>query len=363
MIQNKTHGNCFDTMMPASGRGRYFYTHMMWWILLEAVLIASAAGCAVWADSGPLETSNRFPLHLMFLKPRPVNADLPVPGEFRTSMAVEYSNTYFQQKNDRWDVLMDLEMTTVEFSMIYGVTSRVAVRMDVPFVSMGDGFLDGFLENYHDTLGVSNYGREKRPKNTFAYSVSKNGQLWVRGEEGTLQVADAVVSAQVGLLRKAVGDRKTTGSLVLRLKLPTGDKSRGLGSGRFDSGVYMPVRWSSSPWSLFMMPGVAFIADPETDGAAVAARNSYCAYLGLAYDYSPQTTWVAQLNYYSSPIEETGIDELDRGALELAIGFHYLLTERWRAEFAFCEDLTPALPDFNVRLALRWTWRHPQKDR
>ena len=110
-----------------------------------AALIALTAGCAVYADSSPLETSNRFPLHLLFLKPRPVNADLPVSGEFQASMAVEYSNTYFQQKNDRWDVLMDLEMTTLEFSLVYGVTSRVAVRMDVPFVSMDGGFLDGFL--------------------------------------------------------------------------------------------------------------------------------------------------------------------------------------------------------------------------
>lgn len=347
--------------MPASGGGRYLSFKSLWRIDLAAVLIVLIISGLVCADPGPLQTSNRFPLHLLFLKPRPMSADLPAAGEFDASLAVEYSSTYFQQRNDRWDVLMDLEMTTLEISMVYGISSRIAVRMDAPFVSLQGGFLDGFLENYHDILGVSNYGREKRPKNDFAYRVFKDGRLWIQGEEGTLQMADMVVSTQLELFRQTAGARQMAGSLLLRFKLPTGDKGHGLGSGEFDTGLYLPVRWSSSPWSLFLMPGLAFIADPETGGADISARDSYSAYAGLAYEYSPHTTWVAQLNYYSSPIEETGLDELDKGALELAIGFHYLLTDSWRAEFAFCEDLTRALPDFNLRLALGWTWQPGQK--
>ena len=104
------------------------------------------------------------------------------------------------------------------------------------------------------------------------------------------------------------------------------------------------------------MPGAALIGDPDTGGAEISARNSYSLFGGVAYDYSSISTWLVQLNYYTSPIEETGLDALDKGALELAIGFHHRLTDSWIVEFAFCEDLTLALPDFNLRLGIRWTW-------
>jgi hypothetical protein len=324
-------------------------------IALGLLLVPATSGRA-GAGFGPLQTTNRLPLHLPFLKPRPVPVDLPARGDFDVTVAAEYSNTFFDHRNDRWDVLMDMEMMVAEVSLAYSPASKTALRLDLPFVSMGSGFLDGFLENYHDALGVSNSGREKRPKNDYAYRVTKDGLTWVQGEPGTLHIADMAVSAQYELMKDR-GDLKMTGSLLMSLKLPTGDPDRGLGSGAFDFGIYAPMRWSVDPWSFFLMPGAAFVGDPQTQGAHVSARNSIALFGGVAYDYSPRTTWLVQLNFYTSPIEQMDLDDLDHGALELDIGFYRLLAEDCILEFALGEDLTRALPDFNLRLGLRWTWR------
>jgi hypothetical protein len=324
-------------------------------IFCIATLLILATGGSTFADFGPLQTSNRFPLHLLFLKPRPVPAQLPSRGDMESTLALEYSNTFFDYQNSRWNVLMDMEMLVADLSLVYGLTSKMAVRLDLPFVSMDGGFLDGFLENFHDAIGTSNYGREKRPKNTFEYRVTKDGRLWVQGDDGSVQMADVTVSTQIELF-KLRNSPKMAGSLLLSLKLPTGDSTRGLGSGQFDAGVYLPMQWSADQWSFFAMPGVAFIGDPDTQGAGIAACNSFSLFGGVAYDYSQNTTWLVQLNYYTSPLEETGLNALDKGALELDIGFHHRLAEHWLIEFAFCEDLTLALPDFNVRLGLRWTF-------
>ncbi len=314
-----------------------------------------ASSSLVLADFGPLQSTNRFPLHLLFIKPRPVQVDLPSRGDLETTLALEYSNTFFDRHNSRWNVLMDMEMLVTDVSLVYGLTSRVALRLDVPFVSMGGGFLDGFLENYHDAIGTSNYGREKRPKNTFEYRVSKDGLLWVQGDEGTMQMSDMTMSTQIKLFGP-FDNYTMSGSLLLSLKLPTGNQTLGLSSGRYDAGIYLPLRWSAHPWSFLAMPGAALINDPETRGAHISARNSFSMFGGVAYDYSQDTTWLVQLNYYTSPIEETGLNALDKGSLELAVGFHHRLAEDWIMEFAFCEDLTLALPDFNLRMGLRWTW-------
>jgi hypothetical protein len=320
------------------------------------LLMVLATGIRARADFGPLQTTNRLPLHLLFLKPRPVPADVPTRGDLEATLAAEYSNTFFDHRNDRWDVLMDMEMLVTEVSLVYGLTSRSALRLNLPFVSTGGGFLDGFLGNYHDAIGVGNYGREQRPENDYAYRVTKDGLPWIQGEQETLQLTDITVSAQYQLM-KARGSLKMSGSLMMSLKLPTGNPDRGLGSGAFDFGVYMPMGWSAAPWSLYLMPGAAIINDPHTRGARISARNSYALFGGVGYDYSARTTWLVQLNYYTSPIEKTGLEDLDRGALELDVGFHRLLAENLLMEFAFAEDLTRALPDFNLRLGLRWLWR------
>lgn len=305
-----------------------------------------------FADFGPLQTVNRFPLHLMFLKPRPVDANLPRQGELEAAFAVEYSNTYYQEQNNHWDVLIDMEMMVVDLSMVYGIAPKLAFRLDMPFVSMNDGFLDGFLGNYHDFIGVGNYDREDRPGDTFGYRVSKDGELWIDGHSGALQGADVTVSIQYALT--GADDRQAMASaLLLSIKAPTGNEALGIGSGANDLGLYWPTQWAAKPWSFYVMPSIALIGDPHTLGADVSARNSYGIFGGAAYDYSERLTLLAQLIYYSSPIEETGISSLDDGTLGLDVGFHYQLKNDWIFEFAFCEDLTRAAPDFNLRLGVR----------
>jgi len=328
-------------------------------IVSLGIFLILASASLVRADFGPLQTTNRFPLHMLFIKPRPVQADMPSRGDLETNLAMEYSNTFFDRHNSRWNAVMDMEVLVVDLSLVYGLTPNVALRLDAPFVSMGGGFLDGFLENYHDALGAPNYGRENRPKNTFEYRVSKDGLLWVQGDEGTMQMSDVTVSTQIKFFGP-LGSHEISGSLLLSLKLPTGNQTLGLSSGQFDAGVYLPMRWSADPWSFFVMPGAALISDPDTRGADISARNTYSMLGGVAYDYSQNTTWLVQLNYCTSPIEQTGLNALDKGALELAIGFHHRLAEDWIMEFAFCEDLTLALPDFNLRMGLRWIWSQNQ---
>jgi hypothetical protein len=101
----------------------------------------------------------RLPLHLLFLKPRPVPVRGPARGELEVAVAAEYSNTFFDHRNDHWDVLMDMETMVAEVTLVFSPAPKTLLRLDAPLVSMGRGFMDGFLENYHDALGVSNYGR------------------------------------------------------------------------------------------------------------------------------------------------------------------------------------------------------------
>ena len=319
-------------------------------LLIISVLGALPSARAESID--PLMLQNRFPLHLLFLAPRPTSASLPAAGALRSAVSLDYSSIYFDRHTAQWDYLMDMEAMIADLSFEYAVTSRFALRLDAPLVNMSGGFLDGFLEDYHNALGVPNYGRENRPPNSFAYQVGKGGRTWIEGASGGLHLADMTLSAQWNLLANDAA-RTWHVTLMGSLKLPTGEPDQGFGSGRFDCGAFLPFRWQKGRYALYGMPGIILHSDPETPGVDISARNSYSLLLGAGYAYSPKWTWLVQFNYFSSPIEKTGIDKLDDGALELALGFRRLINDQWRLEAAFGEDpFTLAAPDFTVHIGL-----------
>jgi hypothetical protein len=306
---------------------------------------------------GPLQTTNRFPLHMLVLTPRPVSADLPKQGTLGATLAMEYSSTYFNHRNALWDLVFDMELFVAELSTVYGLSEKMAIRLDVPAITLQGGFLDGFLQNYHDVLGVSNYGREDRPKNEFAYRATKDGELWVQGGGGVLQISDIRISTQYALASMTLAGYTFNSSLLATVKVPTGDADSGLGSGQYDVGMFLPIKWTGDRWSFYLMPGFIWIDDPKTSGARVSACNTTSMFAGMAFEYNRKWRWLAQLNYYSSPFEKTGLEELDRGALELTFGVQRPLSPSLYCELAFSEDLTLAVPDFNLRLSMTWRFR------
>ncbi len=318
-------------------------------------------GCFVWlalpymagADYGPIQAANRFPLHLMFLTPRPVSADLPPPGVLDASLSFDYSNTYLNKSNDTWEVLIDMEMSVLDLDLVYGIGSRWAVRLDMPVVYMDDGYLDGFLENFHNAIGVGNYDRHERPKNQFAYRAVKSDRVWFEGRPGRIELADTTLSAQYELLQPKRG-RPLASTLMISLKLPTGENDAGLGSGNVDWGLFLPSTWRFEPWSLYVMPGFIIVGDPKTGEPDVSTRDVYSLFSGLAYDFNESWTWLLQVNTYSSPLEFTDIEPLDDGAVDVAIGLHYRVAHNWLLACSFSEDLTRTAPDFTVTIALRW---------
>lgn len=305
------------------------------------------------ADPGPLPMQNRFPLHYQFLTPKPASPQPLEKGTWQADTGLSYSSINFDHGNGQWDFLMDMEMTTLDLSLAYGLTQRLSLSLDIPLVSMQDGFMDGFLKNYHDTLGVGNYDRAKRPPNTFGYTIVKQGRTWINGRTTGPALADSVVSLDVAWPEPSSGNslggnHAFRGKMMGKIKIPVGDRKLGLGSGKWDVGAYWATEWDVRNWFFYLMPGLALISDPETGGADVSARNIISLFMGVAYRYNERWQWIAQINGYSSPVEETGINALDYGSFELGLGFRYQPKEQYGLVFSLGEDLALAGPDFTL---------------
>jgi len=309
---------------------------------------------------GPLRTRNQFPPFLMFLSPLPESPVTLSKNELKFSPAVDYSSVFIYEKSGEysgnWDALIDMELTVVDLLVEYGVTKRLTLSVQPLLVSMNKGFLDSFLETYHDTFNFPNYGRENRPKDEFGYSVSYKNKKWFDGKAGGLYIADSLISAKYSVLERS-RTLPVNASILYTLKIPLGDSDSGFGSGHFDHGLFLLSQTVVHPVIVYVNAGYIFLSDPDTKGANINVNNIASLFGGFEYSYSENLSLVAQINYFSSPFNNAIFSQFDNGSVELDLGFVYYFSQKTRFEFAFGEDLAESgVPDFNVHLRVSYVF-------
>ena len=89
-------------------------------------------------------------------------------------------------------------------------------------------------------------------------------------------------------------------------------------------------------------------------GADVAAKNMFTCFLGGEYLWSPAVSLAVQLNFYTAPFSDTGIEQLDDPSLELSLGAVWRMSPNVDLRLAFCEDLTRSAPDFSLHAAMTY---------
>lgn len=305
-------------------------------------------------QTGPIGVFNQIPTHMFFLTPRP-HAPRPLPEKsVYTSLSVDYFSIYSNASSSNHRILMDMEAVVLDARLAYGLTDTFSLGMRLPAVSMWDGVMDEALENYHTFLGLPNYGKEKSPENVFTYIIRKDGRAWFDSKKGGLNPTDMTLSAELFLadFKKTI---PTQVGLTCEVKLPTGDSSRGFGSGAFDYGFFLPVQFSFSRFNTYLMPGYIRIGTPEFKNVNLSVRDIKSLFIGGEYIVHTDLSALVQISSYTSPFVDTGLIKLDTFSAELAVGMRYSLTNKMSIELAFCEDLTRTSPDFTLHLSVAYT--------
>lgn len=321
------------------------------------VLFLGSTGIArAFSEKGPFHVRNQYPPHLMFMD---LSADSarPIPHHrLSIGMAIDYTSVFVNEKSGNWEALIDMEMTSVDLSLVYGLTKNLSVSVSMPFVSMNAGFLDPLLEDFHNTFGLPNYGKHDRPKDEFAYAVRENGEDWFTAQSGGFHRADGTISARLSLYGEKPHS-PMSGSILYKLKIPIGDAEHGFGSGEFDHGLFLLSQFRFDPFILYLNPGIMALSKPDTLGLQVPI-NSTIFGLVLGCEYVPNTSWtlLTQLNYYGSPFADTGISHLDNHSLQLIFGLTHEISQGTVLELTFSEDLSRTAPDFTVHTRIVFDW-------
>lgn len=250
---------------------------------------------------GPIEMQNQFPLALNHISLSPMSPDTIPEGALFLRGTYSVSNTYILA---RGSYSIDGEYRVANIAGRYGVSDRLDVGLDIPIIWRGGGYLDHFVDDFHQAFGMPRGDRPGRENDKFGnIGVNDDNTAFAITEEGT-QIGDATVAARYSLRQSESNLSDLT--LVTSIRLPTRTEAS-YGQDSVD------------------LAGALV-------GATVHGRARY--YWGAGYIYYGDVT-LDGLTY-------------DRHHGEGFLGVEYLLNDRWALQVAFigASPLTKQVKEF-----------------
>jgi hypothetical protein len=347
-------GGFWKTSDRGSGQRHSFFFGLCCFM---AVFFCSAALQAF--DIVPFNTKNQSPVVQIYGLPSAGNAVLLPSGQKEIRLTLDHSSNYVADSNTREQIVLDGETTRVTLGGRYGLSKKVELGIDIPYLAHGGGFLDGFLINYHDIFGFPQGGRDLAPRNRLLYRYIRDGveRLKVDGSENGL--GDISLTAGLQLYHD---EQPHPLAVALRasVKLPTGDSASLRGSGSTDASAWISA---SDDFKLPLGHGTVFAAAglmAMTQGDVLPEQQrSRVGFGSIGAGWNP-LSWLAlklQLDAHTPFYKDSDLKALSANAVQLLIGGTLGLSERITLDIAVSEDIaTKTSPDavFHFNLSTRF---------
>jgi hypothetical protein len=266
----------------------------------------------------------------------------PRPG-WQARVVVDYTNAIEKGiATDRRESLLDAELLQVDLWLVRDLSPTVFVLGNVAVRGGYDGHLDGFLNWYHEAIGLPVPARNERPENEFAWNAElPDGRTFSRERPGTL-LGDARVGAGVRL-----GART---QLVGALVLPTATASQeDWGLGTIGTSVAFTTNLATTD---------RVAADAGLTVGTAAAKGELAAYqrttfvggmAALRWRFWGRQALYGTLFLQRSPWQDTGFAMWDDPEVTIDFGGFVNLGKGWpELQLGVTEDLLPRGPAVDV---------------
>jgi len=290
-------------------------THYYWPIVFLLLPLMSYA--SDFNPKGPLTFRNQNPIYLEFLNLTPARAVTLPKGEISLRMDNTYSNIFEQGFGNNTAVLLDTELLRTAFHLDAGIYEKMEVGIEVPFLHFQRGFLDSFLQNYHNAFGFPNAGRETVANDGFAYILTEGGATVYNVPMTSYGLGDITLDFKHNFLDE--GDRSPAAAWLFYLKLPTGNRQNGMGSGNPDFGFGAAMEKSYERWHGYF--NLAYFVNGGHAAIQKYMNDIYFSYVtGGEFSISKPVSIVAQLNGGTPLLKGTGMIQWDWPPMDLQAG-------------------------------------------
>jgi hypothetical protein len=169
-------------------------------------------------------------------------------------------------------------------------------------------------------------------------------------------LSDSVLGTKYVFLKET--DKRPGIAGSFELKLPTGDESRGLGSGEFDYDLRLRVQKTWGWFTAIGNVGYTFLTDSEYGGVTVNTENVWLLTFGQEYQVAKRTKLLSEIYFVSR--EEPG----DPNRFAANIGFKHKLRDNFTIHAAFGQSIREdnrGGPDVRVYAGVKWEFGAPWK--
>ncbi|MBW1972762.1 MAG: DUF3187 family protein [Deltaproteobacteria bacterium] len=307
---------------------------------------------AYWRNGfGPLNTRNQFPLNLIFLDLNPEPAiTLPVK-RLKVELISDYSNIFLMGYHQNLISETDMEMLRTSLILKGSPFNNMEFGIEIPVYGIFGGFLDHFIEEFHNTFGFESATRENFPQNYMQYKFVYNNSTFIDLHSDSGGLGDIVLSSKY-IVKK---EKRWTPALSLRgaIKFPTGNRSYGFSSGKFDFGLGVAMQKSISSFVIYgNLNGIY----PRNPGYHLHLDPFLSMNLALEYLLKKNFSLVVQVSGATSPFN-VGDKSIDGFRSQIIVGLFWEIKENVIIQLAFTEDLTHnSIPDFTFSSGVRFVF-------
>ena len=277
-------------------------------------------------------------------------------GDKEMTLVFDLANLYVDDSAQNERITLDGETYRLNLTGRVGIANRFEAGFELPWLFQNGGFLDGFIENYHDTFGFSQGGRDQAPKGRLLFNYQRNGASLFRVDRSNSGIGDIRLTAGYQLYRDG---SENPGAVALRssLKLPTGESDDLHGSGSTDLALWLTGsqgwKTGSGLWELFGGAGILGM----TDGNVLPEqRENFVAFGSLGVGWRP-LSWLSlkvQFDGHTAFYRDSDLVELGSNSVQAVMGGTLHFSERTALDIGIAEDLiVKTSPDVVFHFALR----------
>lgn len=305
---------------------------------------------------GPITARPEHPLAATWLSLRPRRATTLTRGHGELSLEASYASFFENSPRVDRSVIVDGEVLTLTERARFGVGDADDVEIALPVTIAGPGFLDEFVERWHEFFGLPDGRRDTRPRDEYLMRIENGGNEAFRLQGGEWSLGDMDVVWTHNLRRE--DDRGGAWSARLGVELPTGSVGDGTGNGEIDFGGGWLYERSRGRFTFSAAADLVVTADGrKLRNANLEADDLFDLQAGVEYRWNDATSLLAGLVAISPMVTDLDLDSIDQPILDLGLGIAWDSggSSTWRASFH--EDLiSDAGPDFGVLLSWTRAW-------
>lgn len=272
-----------------------------------------------------------------------------LPGNpWRIRTVLDYSNAVEDSRGSgNREYVFDAETLQLDVWAVREIGKGSFAYVNLPLRGGYNGFLDGFLNWYHDLIGFRVPARNRRPLDTFEWSWQLPDTTFTRPRPGTF----------LGDVRLGGGHRFGRLQVTANVTLPTTTAGEGWGRDRVGASLAATANLLRTD-RVVLDAGVTTGWTPTAGALARWQRSAFWGGLGaFRWRFAGQqaifgTLWVQSPNWH-----DTGFDALDLKEVTLDFGFLLRPARSWpEVQLGMTEDLLPHGPaiDAGFKIGIRW---------